>query len=121
MRDFLYYVAIGLGILAITLWLAIYEPRVSLGEFRTWFAFIFFTVLLAVFLVRMYWRERRRAKLLVLLSVFLAAHVAAYLAILHYPPEWPTLWYIPGGTAEVMLFIVLANPWLDVLPSGTKM
>jgi hypothetical protein len=120
MRDFFLYLAISVGILAIVLWLAVYEPRVTLSEFHTWFGLAWFTALLAAVLVKMYWKARKRAKLWLLLTSFLAVHGLAFGILLYFVPAWPTVTYILTGSAEVVLFILIAKVTLGVLPITTK-
>ncbi len=121
-RDLVLYVAIALTlVVGGTLYIFLVPPQRWIHLSYAWYAFIFFTVLLAAALAKMYWFARKKVRLWVLLGAFLAVHSAAYVLLLHYVSGWPTFWYIPSCTAEGMLFIWLAKLWLDVLPSTTKL
>lgn len=121
-RDLLIYVSIGLAIVGS---IALYEVLVPAQQWihlsYKWFSFIFFTILLAVILAKVYWQKRRKAKLWLLFALFMTAHVAAFAVFLSRVPSWPTLWYIPTCTAEAVLFMVIAKHWLNVMPKATRL
>jgi len=83
-----------------------------------WYALIFFTLLLAAGLTKMYWRHRGKRTIWRLLFAFIAIHIVAYVVLLHYVPNWPAFWFIVTVPAEVMLFIFVAHAWLHVLPTA---
>jgi hypothetical protein len=120
--DLVLYVAIALAlVIGGALYIFFVPPQRWVHLTHTWFAFTFFTVLLAVALAKMYWSARKRAKLWVLLGLFPLAHIAAYVVFLKRVPDWPTFWYIPSYTAEGMLFMVLTKLGLNVMPTTTRL
>lgn len=117
-RDLILYIAIGVGIVTVgTLWAFLMPERYWPHLTTTWFAFIFFTVLLGIFLARFYWTHRKIVKLWLLLGALMAIHTMAYAIFLSYVHQWPALWYLFTMPIEVMLFAVIVKMCLNILPS----
>lgn len=116
MRDILLYVAIGLGFLGGILWLAIGRPDVSFSQFHVWGSFLFFTMLLAIVLAKMYWPVRRVWRVWLLLAIFMAVHTLGYVVFLLRVHGLPGYWYWFTCPVEVVLFAAIAWRWLKVNP-----
>ncbi len=76
------YSVIGISLVAGIVALAALRPDISVEQFRVWFAFGFFTVVLGLVLAKMYWSVRNSAKVWLLLAVFMALHIAGYALLL---------------------------------------
>ncbi len=88
---------------------------------HTWFSFVFFTVLLAIVLIKLYWSARKSAKLWLLLAFAFLVHIVAYAAFLSHVQEWPALWYLLTMPVEVMVFAAIIYKCLKVLPAKVKL
>ncbi len=122
LRDLVLYVGIALAlVVGGTLYIFLVPPQQWIHLSYSWYAFIFFTLLLAVSLAKMYWGVRKTPKIRMLLSLFLAGHIAAYVALLQNVQNWSAFWYILTGPAEVMVFVAIAKAWLDVMPTTTRL
>lgn len=116
MRDLLISIVVGIGLVIVIIALAVYAPNLS----HAWFSFGFFTILLAAVLAKMYWSVRRIRKVWLLLTLFMAGHITAFIIFLEHHPDWPTFWYIPVCSIEVMLFAAIAWRWLKLNPPISK-
>jgi len=118
-RDLIIYIAIGASVpAAMMAWVYLVPQRFWVHVARTWFAFIFFTVFLGIFLVKLYWPHRKMAKLWLLLGLLMAIHTAAYIIFLRHVHQWPALWYVFTMPIEGMLFALIVKICLNVLPSN---
>ena len=116
-RDLILYVVIGtLLAAAVMLWPFVIPKRLWPHLTHAWFSLIFFTVLLGVVLARLYWQERRSAKLWFLLALLLVFHAMGYGFLLVRVGPWPALWYPLTMPIEVVVFAAIAKMWLNVLP-----
>ena len=118
-RDLIIYIAIGIGIVMVpTLWMFLVPERYWPHLTGTWFAFIFFTVVLGLFLVKLYWPHRKMVKLWVLLASLMVNHALAYIIFLSHVHQWPAVWYLLTMPIECMLFALIVKMCLNVLPSN---
>ena len=116
MRDLLLCIAAALAVVIGILFLGSLP-----GITHAWYSLIFFTAILVAAISKMYWKHRGKARVWPLLGAFIAAHIAAYVMLLHYVPDWPAFLYILTGPAEIVLFILIAKSRLHVLPTTTKL
>jgi hypothetical protein len=122
LRDLVLYLGIALAlVIGGTLYIFLVPPQRWIHLSYSWSVFVFFTVLLGAALAKMYWGERRRTKIWILLVSFLAAHIAVYVVLLQNVQDWSAFWYVLTGPAEVMAFVAIAKAWLDVMPTTTKL
>jgi hypothetical protein len=118
-RDLIIYIAIAVGIVTIgTLWAFLLPERYWPDLTTTWFAFIFFTAVFGIFLVKLYWSKRKMARLWLLLALLMAVHTTAYVIFLSYVQQWPAIWYLFTMPIEAMLFALIVKICLNVLPSN---
>ena len=110
------YLVIGISLVAGIVALAALRPDISVEQFRVWFAFGYFTVVLGLVLAKMYWSVRKSTKAWLLFAVFMALHIAGYALLLQRGMRWPAIFYVVTGPFEVMLFAALAKVVLDLLP-----
>jgi len=118
-KDLILYIAIGVCVaMGAVFWPYLipepYWPHLT----TTWFAFIFFTAVFGIFLVKLYWSKRKMAKLWLLLALLMAIHTTAYVIFLSYVHQWPAIWYLFTMPIEAMLFALIVKICLNVLPSN---
>lgn len=119
-RDLFAYVAIGLCLAAV----AVLSPIVIPEHFwvsHTWYSFIFFTGLLAVVLIKMYWPVKEAARIWLLIALLLAIHTAGYTVLLRHVQEWPAFSYLMTMPIEVIVIAAIIYKCLKVLPPKVRM
>jgi hypothetical protein len=117
-RDLVTYVVIGLGTVTVgTLCVFFIPERFWPHLTHTWFSFVFFTGLLGIVLVRLYWPARQLKKLWLLLAFLFVVHTVAYAIFLSHVQQWPAIWYLLTMPAEVMVIATIIKICLNVLPN----
>jgi hypothetical protein len=118
-KDLILYIAIGVCIaMGVMFWPYLIPERYWPHLTTTWFAFIFFTAALGIFLVKLYWSKRKILKLWLLLGLLMAIHTTAYVILLSHLHQWPALWYLLTMPIEAMLFALVVKICLNILPTS---
>ncbi|MGB2668145.1 MAG: hypothetical protein WAK48_29405 [Candidatus Acidiferrum sp.] len=116
-RNFLFYIVIGIGLVTVVLLLALFLPNVS----HAWFIFIWATAFLFLFVSKMYWHQRRSGKLWTLLALLLIAHIALHTITFEHWPQFPTILFLFTVPAEIMLVAAIVKLCLNVMPGKVKL
>ncbi len=112
LTDVFLYIGIGILVLVAIVLSSLNHISVS----RKWSSFTFFTGLLAVALVKMYWSARKDARLWFLLAAVLGLHCAFYVALLDRIGDWPAFSYVISCPLEAMLTILIVKLCLNIMP-----
>lgn len=114
-RDFALYVGIAVSIVgAVVLWPIVLPERFSSSP--TWFMFIVATAFLCVFMITMYWHQRRSGRVWMLLALLLVIHVVGYSILLSYVPRFASAWFLLAVPAEIIASASIVKICLNVLP-----
>lgn len=114
-RDMLLYVIIGLlTILAIT-GIVVWVPSNRVPD-KKWTQFIFYSLVLYSFLVKIYWRHRTILKLWAILFGSIGVHLSAYLPILSRIDYSPALWYLVTMPLEGVIVMLVTWHFLQIPP-----
>ena len=114
--DMFWYIVIGLLVLLVIVVVAIWVPDNTMPS-RKWGDFVFFTLLLFVFLLKIYWKYRGRSKFWLALGACLLAHLGVYLPILWRIDSLPSLWYVLVSPFEAMAIAFLLWKLLRIPPN----
>jgi hypothetical protein len=121
-RDLVLYVVVGVSLAAAAiLWPFILPERLWPHLTRAWFFFIFFTLVLAIVLAKMYWPWRNSVKVWLLLALLMALHIIGYSILLHFAPQLPAISYVFTMPLEVMAINLVTKGSLNVLPRNLKL
>ena len=116
------YVLLGACLVAAFVVTAFLVPLHYLTELnRGWFFCCFFTLVLVIFVIRMYWSARRSHNLWRLLFLLFVGHAAFYAVIFRELGQLPTLWYLLTMPLEVMLIATIVYLCLKIPPPRVKM
>ena len=114
-RDVALYVVIAVCIVGVVvLWPLVLPERFSSNP--TWFMFIVATAFLCVFVIKMYWHQRKSGRVWMLLALLLVMHVVGYSILLSYVPHFASAWFLVTVPAEVIASASIVKFCLNVLP-----
>ena len=117
LRDFFWYVVIGLGVVVgifgTTFFLVRFVPEHDWPTKR-WLAFTFFSVALFAIVVRMYWDARKPRKFWWLLALIFIVHVAAVVPLVPYIQH--AYFYALFMPFEAMVIVAVVKYFMNVMP-----